>query len=391
MPPASARLAGYHRGMARATSVRVVTLGFLVVSLVACFDQPVEEHLGLCFLADGEVVLTVSGEIRPTAGSRPNQALDQRLAEARADFAGGLRSWDACFDAMAPALERLEVERIQGDATRVHRRAVALDPEELRAFFRLTDVDVSWTVSDGRAALEISPRSSSRATQADRRRVASALEEWSQELGTYLGQVAALYGYLDTRPARAEACLAKLFGTPETAELTPEEATLVDRLSDIMNEVTRVLEVPRNEAHTLEELSRRVYDPFPARLWVTLPVPPEEVEGFVLDGNGRLVVPGLSLWEAFVGLAGRWAAPDPLCALVDHVRRHQTRRDFPLATFLAEPRRWQTPPAPGELRAALEAGLRPAPMYRAAWRQSIPDSDELPTFSWATVPCPLQP
>jgi hypothetical protein len=372
--------------MKRQTWIRLAVVAALALPLLACFEQPVDERLSLCFLPGGEVVLTVSGDIAGVTTHNP--ALEQRVAQAREDFASGLRSWDSCFASLEPGAERLEIQKLSGESTRVVRQAVAENPEDLRRFFQLTDVDYSFSFDEGRATLEITPRTSSRATSAERKRVATELASWAGDLSTYLTRATALYRYLQEHPERAEPCLARLFSVAEKAELTKDEAELVDALSKAMSEATRILEVPKTEAFTLEELSRRVYDPFPARFSVSLPSAPQETVGFVVSDGGRLVVPGLSCWEAFLALSHRWVAPDPLLAMVQHARSHGSKSDFPLAAFLAQARRWSEAPPPAELLRALESQLAPAPVYRAVWLLQAPVDIDALGFSWGSLPCP---
>ncbi len=369
--------------------VRAAAFAVLLLPLAACYEEPVEERLYLCFLPQGEVVLTVTGEIHTTGSGGDNAALEDRVKTARYDFGSGLQSWDARFAALEPAAERLVIEREAGQVRRVARAGVAVEPEELRRFFQLTDVDLSFSIVDHRALLEIQPRASTRATTAERRLVAAELATWAAQLVTYLTRGGELYRYLDTRPERAEPCLARLFGArqEEKVELTEEEDALVKALSEAIDQAARILDVSPGEAYTLEEASRKVYDPFPARLSLTLPSRPEEVEGFAVGQDGHLTVPGLSLWEALAALTGRWLSPDPLRALVEHLRRPASRADFPLGDFLLQQRKWQSPPTAEQLALALQEHLAPAARYRVAWQLAEPP-EEPSAFSWSSIPCP---
>ena len=153
--------------------IGVLALGLF---LAGCFEQPVAERVELCFLAGGGFVVTARAEVRPPRGEGSNPALERRIAEARADFAAGWASWDPRFEALDPARERLEVERRLGDVERVVRQALAREPEGLRRFFAFTDVDAVLAEEPGQAELQLAPRSASRATAAERRRVERELE-----------------------------------------------------------------------------------------------------------------------------------------------------------------------------------------------------------------------
>jgi len=132
-------------------------------------------------------------------------------------------------------------------------------------------------------------RPSARASREQRERVAAALAAWSQAISDYLASGARLWRYLDEHPERARPCLADLMsslildGTRQQAgEPTAGERALVEAVDDAREAVAAVLAVPEGEAETLDELSRLVYDPFPARVTVVLPGPPLEVEGFAV-------------------------------------------------------------------------------------------------------------
>lgn len=358
----------------------------LTVVLAGCFEQPVAERIELCFLPGGGFVVTARAEVRPPHGENPNPALDRRIAEARADFAAGWASWDPRFEALEPARERLEVERRMGDVERVVRQALAREPEGLRRFFAFTDVDAVLIEEPGQAELQLAPHRASRATAAERRLVDRELESWSEILARYLAATAELYRYLDARPDRAERCLAELFSVarPEgSASLDGDETRLVKAVNDTMGEVVLVLKVESGEAYTLDELSRRVFDPFPAPVSVVLPAVPEEVEGFVVARDGRLHVPTLGLWDALGRLAGTWVAPDPVVSMVEH-SLSAPDTEFPLAVFLTQPRSFApTPPEPRDIAAALRRELTPVPLYRARWA-TVPPSEER-QFEWKAL------
>ncbi|HEX6203224.1 MAG TPA: hypothetical protein VF100_09495, partial [Thermoanaerobaculia bacterium] len=137
-----------------------------------------------------------------------------------------------------------------------------------------------------------------------------------------------------------------------------------------MEAVTAVLAVPKDDAFTLDELARLVYDPFPARLRVTVPGAVGRLEGFVRDGDGGFVVPGLGLWDAYAALEGRWLAPDP-ALLWAEISRSQDGGGPPgdgdAEDEEERPRRLAPPPSELEVRRSIEAGLRPAPVYSIAW------------------------
>ena len=134
--------------------------------------------------------------------------------------------------------------------------------------------------------------------------------------------------------------------------------------SDAMERLLAILLVDENAAFTLNELSRRVYDPFPGEVTVSAAGPVTDVEGFVQRGDGRWAVPRRDLWTAFTALEGRWISPDPARAYV----AASLSADLDLDALLAEDLTAAPAPTPAALRDALEAGLVPEPVYRLAWR-----------------------
>ena len=347
---------------------------------VACFEPPVQEGLRLRFLPNGAFVATRTIEI--TDPQEGNPALARRLAATRQEVLDGTDAWGPRFASLEPGAERSSWEKRLGELHKATRSAVGTEPESLARFFSDTSLAVTYTVrpEDGTAELTIAPGSSARATRAQRKEMERTLGDWSGHVKEYLAASRKLYEYLNDHPDRAEACFSSLFkellseGEPET--LTPEEQGLVEPLNEAMENVLAVLLVPRGEDHSPDEISRLVYDPFPARLTVTLPGPPLEVEGFERKEGGELAVRGVSLWDALQSLEGRWISPDPVLV---YVKSRGQEDSFDLESFLAQPRRAEPAPTAKEVRQALEIQLTPEPFYRLTW--AIQPDDETP-FEW---------
>ena len=53
----------------------------LAASLCACFEEPVEERLDLCFGADGTLVVTAATHVNQVPGSDSHPVLKRRLEE----------------------------------------------------------------------------------------------------------------------------------------------------------------------------------------------------------------------------------------------------------------------------------------------------------------------
>jgi hypothetical protein len=207
--------------------------------------------------------------------------------------------------------------------------------------------------------------------------VTQALDTWSETLATYLQRTRALYTHLESHPERATACLGLLFkddlDEEQVAALpspTADEERLVEALREAMKEAAAVLVVDENEASSLDEMSHRVFDPFPAKLAVKVPGRILELQGFqggaVGDGaEVTLRARGIGFWDALASLRSRWVAPNPLLMHVAHARAAGDAA-FDLASIVATKRRSETPDARA-IRAAIEERLRAEPFYRVAW------------------------
>ena len=86
-----------------------------------------------------------------------------------------------------------------------------------------------------------------------------------------------------------------------------------------------------------------------------------------------------SLWEALRSLEGRWLSPDPV---LFYVAQSQKGTLADLDRLARKPRTVVTAeefPSAREIRALIEEKLKPAPLYRAAWKFR-PDDDT--PFRW---------
>jgi hypothetical protein len=359
----------------------------LCLVVASCFDHPVREDLLLRFLPNGTVVATST--VRITADQDvENPALAQRLAETRRAILDGSDAWGARFALTDPAAERFWWEKEQGELRAASRSAVIADAERLEALFADTSVGLTYTIDGGQAELTLVPGPATRATRRQREELKKTLDTWSAAIAEYLEAGADLYAHLEREPDRARTCFGLLFADLVDERMlesldqpTEEETASIERLEEAMREVVDVLLVPPRAEHSADEISRLVYDPFPARLTVKLPGPPVEVEGFQVGEDGELAVSGLGLWEALRSLEGRWLAPDPVLFYVDSFRQLK-RAAIDLDAFVQEPREVAPAhdlPSPQEVRAAIEEQLRPAPVYRVSWEVQPEDETE---FRW---------
>ena len=366
--------------------------GALLVALVlgACFEEPVEERLHLCFLDDGTLVVTAVTRVNQVPGGSGNPALERRLDEVRRSLEQGDDDWRRRFRALDPLVERMVLDRVAGDVTELRRSAAGVDAEGLRAFFADSGVSALLEISAGRAELSLAPGPSQRSTREQRKAVDAALGRWTELLARYGADVGTLYSYLGERPERARACFSVLFATllrSPGESLDRREAALVKAVEDDIDEAVEVFDVADDDVYTTNELSHLVFDPFPARVAVRLAGAALESEGFRREPDGTLAVPGLGLWEAFEVLEGRWLDPDPLLTVVR--RQRDSSHPFDLDAFVALPRRAAPPADAAEVRAEIVRLLTPAATYRVTWPVvQRTEEQEAAGFDWDGIRCP---
>ncbi|MEJ2582574.1 MAG: hypothetical protein P8127_13210 [Acidobacteriota bacterium] len=222
----------------------------------------------------------------------------------------------------------------------------------------------------------------SRATYSQRQQAERLLTEWSTDLADYFSSTIELYVHLDRHPDRAEPCLAHVFDkhedTEATGPLTTIEGKLVVRVKESMERVAEALLVPDGEAYSLNELSRLVYDPFPARLTIA-------VESAVLDsvgliaGEGYYERPAVDVWSALIALEGRWVAPDLVTAAAAPAPDDQ-QPDPDVSLIASLPRQFSGPPTSAEIEMAILSELVPEDVLQLRWHtpaknKQTPDAD----------------
>jgi hypothetical protein len=163
----------------------------------------------------------------------------------------------------------------------------------------------------------------------------------------------------------------------EGEKLTDPESALTTRVNDAISAVVAVLDPAPGEPYTIDEISRLVYDPFPAPMRVSVSGEIVEREGFPGELGSELRIPVFSIWSAFERLGGRWFSPDPALAIWRNDIA-KTGKEVDLDAFLAIPRRTAPAPMETEVRGAIENELRPAPVYRVRWTPAEKDDNVLP-------------
>jgi hypothetical protein len=358
--------------------LRVVLIALLCLPLTACFEEPVREHLHLTIHSDGTVIATVVQEIAPSDRSPENRALADRLEESREALEYDLDPWSQRFANLQPAAEHQSIERAHGELLRwIHSAAFA----SFDSFLPLVEADglTGTLASDSRVTeLSLFPTGGSRATYPQRQEVERQLARWSAWLAEYLGAVAALYNHLDHHPDRAVPCFAHVFdkheGLDETGPLSQIEEDLVAEVKESMEWVATALLVTDDEAFSLNELSRFVYDPFPTRLTISVDTDFLSATGFI-DRGSFVERPAVDVWNALRALEGRWVSPDLVTAAAAPVPdEHQPDPDVLL--LASRPRSFSTAPTAAQVEAAISSELVPEDILQLRW-SSAPRRGEL--------------
>jgi len=351
---------------------RIIVIALLCLPLTACFEQPVREHLHLTIRGDGSVVATVVQQVAPADRAQDNPQLADRLEESRTSLEQKLDPWSQRFARLMPLAEHQSLEISEGEVRRAIHSAVF---ESFDEAVRLVEGDgLSGNLVDTGRAMELNLFSTggSRATYSQRQGMDRRLRQWSSELAEYFGSVIDLYEHLDLNPGRAVPCLAHVFdmheGLGEIGPLSELEERLVVKTKESMEAAAEALLVPDDEAFSLNELSRLVYDPFPARLTVTVDAEVLGAVGFS-TGAGYFERPAVDVWNALRALEGRWVAPDLVTAAAAPVPDdQQPEPDVLLLASMA--RRYSSPPSSGEVESAILAELIPEEMLQLRWRRA---------------------
>ncbi len=335
-------------------------------------EPPIRESLRLRFDDAGHLQVFATTRIRGQQNeTRP--VLD-RIAAARDAALHNDDLWARALRPLSPPLERVTFGWEKGELRTVERSAVLDDPDAVSRLFSELPVSAFVVAAGQERTLEIHPARTLRANARQRQIVNEGLGRFADLGAVYLRATATVYRYLDERPERARDVLAHAFSSrlgeeklDERFPVSEAEAALAESLKDAMDGLTSIFQVAEEEAFTLDELSRLVYDPFPAALTVEVPAPAEDVAGF-RRGEGNLwSAPSVGLWGAMYGLVERWVTPEPITVLVT-AEGLEPEGKLDVDAFAARPRAVRGTPTADELRAALEAGLAPPAVYRLKWR-----------------------
>ncbi|MCG3191414.1 MAG: hypothetical protein DIJKHBIC_00641 [Thermoanaerobaculia bacterium] len=353
--------------------IRLLAVAVAASMVVSCIPEPpIRESILLRFDQAGHLQVFATTRIR--GGKDESRPVQDRISAAREAALRNDDFWARALRPLSPPRERVTFGWEKGELRTVERSALLEDQDAVTRLFSEVPVSAFVAASGLERTLEIHPARTLRATARQRQIVNQALGRFAGQATNYLRATATVYHYLDDRPERARDVLAHVFADrlggeklDERFPVSEAEAVLAESLKDAMGALTSVFSIAEEEAFTLDELSRLVYDPFPAVLSVEVPGPAEEVAGF-RHGEGNLwSAPSVGIWGAMNGLLERWVTPEPISVLVSPEGLEPTGK-LDIDAFAALPRTVKGTPGADDVRAALEAGLAPARVYRLKWR-----------------------
>ncbi len=406
---------------------------FLAAVLAACTDDPVFETLTLEFLPEAEnqanavgggtagyVRIEAQVEIRHHLIPKENSLVVRRVNDRIEALMNEHDPWHLRFDRVfEPVADGAEWRRAETRLTSYRRWALAADPNAaLQDFLVDTPMRPVFEVRDNELRLPEQKRppprtvtlafvfsGGTRATAGESVTVYRGVRDFADHAARYQRRLAALWKYMDENPGRRFETLRGLFAAADGEELpesqliapprqlapvveqTPArpgsaylphlrdlEITLIERVVAAAEPLVRIFEVPKDDSFTLQELSRRVFDPFPGVVTARPDGVVVEAVGFVEGGKGYSI-PSLDLWNAYKALDGLFVSPDPLVFLLetadndfgcdqhDPVCRNSAR----VSAFLQSGPMAARPGSAALLQQGLEAELRPLDEYRLVW------------------------
>mgnify|MGYP003576562475 CR=1 FL=1 len=354
-----------------AAARRALGVGVLAACSLCCFEQPVRETITLKFLGGDAVVVGVTVKLAAEEAFKENRAARERIEALRRDLLEGRDDWSRRIESVDPALERTIWDREEGNLRSVSRRIALEHSEDLTRFFSDTLIRAQIKTLDGESELTLTPGSGSRASRSQRSEFESRRTAWLDSYSRYLHATEKLYAYLQANGTRAAVCFKEVFREEIEAEdkdeweaPTPQEQEMTDAVRKSIEETLELFSLPGESPYSLEELSRLVYDPFPAPLTVQVPGPVLTNEGFVEQSDQILKIPVRGLWEALGVLGDRWVDPN---LLVLKYRLQIDKKPLDLPALVRVKRSAGTPPNSAEIQRALEANLVSAPVYRLKW------------------------
>ncbi len=365
---------------------RIALITVLCLPLFGCFEEAVREHVHLTLRGAGPVIVTVVQEVADPRLAEGNQELADRMEESRTTIESNLDPWSRRFALQQPLAEHRSTQWVEGNLRRSVHSAVLASFDEVVEMMEADGLTGSLAVAGGVAEVSFFTTGGSRATYTQRQEAERLLVEWSDTLAEYFESVIDLYAYLESRPDRAVPCFAHIFDTHDgvaaSGPLEAEEEELVGRVKDALDAVVLALVVPEGESFSMNELTRLVYDPFPARLTVSVDGRVLQSDGWIAD-SGFFERPAVDAWNALVSLEGRWLSPDLVTALASPAPEDLQPDPDPVE-FAARPRFVAAAPTSAEVESALLSALVPADERTLRWRPvaTARDDSDAASESW---------
>jgi hypothetical protein len=351
----------------------------LCLPILACYEEPVRDHLHIAFSPGPAIIVTAIRNIAPPAAAGENSAVKERTDEARMDLATGLDRWSRSFSEIGAIADRSTIERHDGQPRRGIHSALLDSFRPVERLLGNEGFNAFFDESGGVRELQLRPLGAGQASRQQRVAFDASLVDWSEEVAAYLAATTSLYAYLDRAPDRAVLCFGYIFDEDQESldPLGKAEGELVAAVIDAMERVAAVLRIDKGQAYSLNELSRLVCDTFQGRLTVTVDGPVVETEGFV-DHETFVERPPVDLWRALETMVGQWLVPDLVTAMA-RPGPNEIQPDPDPVDFASLPRRWPTAPDPATVEAELRSRLQPEPVYFVRWqtRPAPEDEDEI--------------
>ena len=346
----------------RRTAVFLRHAAAFLLFAAGCAKFPVSDEVKIEFRNDTPSVLVTAEttfEMKPA-----NDETRARIETARSAALSGTDPWSLRFSRLTPELERVSYQKDHGVLERVTRFASITD-DDLQRIFSDTNVTVDVIHGDGWRELRFYPGTSSRATREQQRRFASQLATWSTAVARYFAAIDHLYTRMNENPGRARYLFAAVLHEKREdgsdPVVTKEEQPFVDDVEEAMDDIAKRMDEQEGRASNFAEEADLVFNPFPARISVSVPGDVMSAEGFGSQTNGTFVIEPVDLVASIAALEGKWITPDPLAALL----REQT----PSAEDLAKrPRRSTTLVPAGSVAEAIREQLARPKAYAIRWR-----------------------
>ena len=299
---------------------------------MGCFEDPVIERLQLRLSNERIEIRQITTLDRVNYSS--SSAVGERIDQISRELSEGRSLWHERFKSVAAVEDQERLTRRKGQLE-IHELWAHLDPSDpdqaarFEKLFAKSPIQASLTRGPGHREITLVVHPEDRATPGQREALRRARREFTSAVEKYLRSAHAVWSYAAGNPERANAMFAAIFadlGDFDTEELEGDrEKALTEALEESMEAVLVIFEEPQKGAYSIQELSRLVYDPFPARLSLQIASPVLEAEGFVARGN-TLDAPPRSLFDALHSLRDVWLTPDPLFAQVEYLNQPTAAR-----------------------------------------------------------------